>query len=216
MKIFKSNCPYCGTKSVAFRILCEQNLGPNTFCWDVFARCGYCSRGIVATFKVTSNPPPSDTDDEHRKLLGIAPAFPNTGAPKHTPENAARFFEQAMNSLPKDWDAAGSMFRKALDAGLKDKFPKMEGTLYARIEEAAKNQDLTPELAEWAHKIRLDGNDAVHEDLFLEKEAKDLAMFTQLVFQYLFMLPGMLSAARGDPGEAEADENQKKVNESGH
>ena len=42
------------------------------------------------------------------------------------------------------------MFRKVLDTGLKSKFPEMKGTLYNRIEEAAKKQDLTPALAEWA------------------------------------------------------------------
>ena len=114
-----------------------------------------------------------------------------------------------MNNLSKNWDAAGSMFRKALEAGLKSKFPDMEGSLYDRIKEAKKKQGLTPELAKWAHEIRLGGNDAAHEELFSEKEAKDLALFTQLVFQYLFMLPGMLEEARSDPDEAAVDEGQE-------
>ncbi len=124
------------------------------------------------------------------------------GAPDYTPENVARFFEQAIDNLPKNWDAAASMFRKALDTGLKSKFPEMKGTLYNRIEEAAKKQDLTPALAEWAHQIRLGGNDAAHEEEPISKnDAAELSKFTRLVFLYLFTLPGMLEEAQKRTGE---------------
>ncbi len=111
---------------MAFTIRCEQNLGSSTYRWDVFARCGYCHRGIVATFRTANDLPPSENNEENRKLLSIAPPFPHTGAPIHTPENVARFFKQGMENLSGNYDAAGSMFRKALDAGLKSKFPKMK------------------------------------------------------------------------------------------
>ena len=209
MAVFKENCPRCGTQNVAFTILHETLCDQHGSFWDTFAQCGYCNRGIVATFETYNKRAPSVAFRQSR-LLSIAPPLPDTGAPNYTPQNVARFFEQAMDNLSSNWDAAGGMFRKALDTGLKSKFPKMKGTLYARIEEAAKKQDLTPELAKWAHEIRLGGNDAAHEEeLFSEKEAKNLAVFTQLVFQYLFMLPGMLSEARSDPDEGEAGEDQK-------
>ena len=129
--------------------------------------------------------------------MGICPSLPENGAPKHTPENVARFFKQAMDNLPKNWDAAGSMFRKALDTGLKNKFPEIKGDLKARIEKAAGQQKLTPELAVWAHQIRLDGNDAAHEENpFSKEDAEELSKFTELVFLYLFMLPGMLKEAQ--------------------
>ena len=101
-----------------------------------------------------------------------------------------------MDNLPKNWDAAGSMFRKALDTGLKSKFLEVQGTLYARIEKAANKQELSPALAEWAHQIRLGGNHAAHEEAFSKEEAEELAMFTELVFLYLFTLPGMLKESQ--------------------
>ena len=92
------------------------------------------------------------------------------------------------------------MFRKTLEAALKDKFTSITGTLSQRINEAAKQQKLTPELAQWAHQIRLDGNDAVHGDTPLSKEdAQSLADFTNLVLLYLYTLPGMLAQAQA-PG----------------
>ena len=78
----------------------------------------------------------------------------------------------------------------------------MKGTLYNRIEEAAKKQDLTPALAEWAHQIRLGGNDAAHEEEPISKnDAEELSKFTRLVFLYLFTLPGMLEEAQKRTGE---------------
>ena len=102
-----------------------------------------------------------------------------------------------MENMPGNWDAAGSMFRKALDTGLAAKFPEIKGTLFARIGEAAAQSKLTPELAEWSHQIRLDGNDAVHDDVpFSKDDAERLQAFTHLVLLYLFSLPGMLDEAR--------------------
>ena len=125
-------------------------------------------------------------------------SFPNTGAPQHTPKNVARFFEQAKDNLLKNWDAAGTMFRKALDTGLKHKFPELkEENLVVRIKKAAEEHKLTPDLAEWAHQIRIDGNDATHEEEPVsQKTAESLSTLTEMVLLYLFTLPGMLEEAR--------------------
>ena len=205
MKVFNNNCPHCGTRSVAFTILSENHY--NSHYWDTFATCGYCNRGIVATFEGGNGYSPSESPDGQWSPLSIAPELPSNVAPIHTPKNAVRFFEQAMDNLSwKNWDAAGGMFRKALEVGLKSKFPNMKGTLHHRIKEAAEKHELTPALAEWSDKIRLDGNEAMHEEKpFSENQAMDLETFTRLIFQYLFMLPGMLNKARGNETEAGKD-----------
>ena len=105
-----------------------------------------------------------------------------------------------MENLPKNWDAAGSMFRKALDTGLKRKFPDMKGSLFVRIKKAAEKHKLTPDLAEWAHEIRLGGNEATHgEDPFSREAAQELYSFTELVLLYLFTLPAKLEKSRSQP-----------------
>ena len=112
-----------------------------------------------------------------------------------------------MANLPNNWDAAGAMFRKTLETGLKHEFPKIQGTLFERIQEAAKQHHLTPDLANWAHQIRLDGNDAAHEEEpFSQDDAERLSVFTDMVLRYLFTLPGMLKQARND---SENDTDQK-------
>ena len=101
------------------------------------------------------------------------------------------------------------MFRRALEAGMKNKFPDINGTLYERIKTAAEQHKLTPDLAAWSHEIRLGGNDAAHdEEPFKKEEAERLSTFTRLVLLYLFTLPGMLDEARGG---AQTKPRQRKL-----
>ena len=102
-----------------------------------------------------------------------------------------------MDNLPKNYDAAGSMFRKAFDTALKSKFPTVKGRLVGSIRKLSDEHKLTPDFANWADRIRLGGNDAAHEeDPFSQEAAKELASFTELVLLYLFTLPGMMPKAQ--------------------
>lgn len=78
-----------------------------------------------------------------------------------------------MENLHRNFDAAGMMFRKALETALREKFPEQSDNLYAKIEALAKNNELTKDLAAWAHQIRLAGNEAAHEEEFTEEQAKN-------------------------------------------
>jgi hypothetical protein len=50
-------------------------------------------------------------------------------------------------------------------------------------------------MKEWAHAVRLGGNNALHDpEEFSEKDAGDLRVFTELFLTYAFMLPAMLKA----------------------
>ena len=191
MSVITADCPRCGIKKVAFTVRDEGCAWNAPFpgrqdmtmtAYDNLAACGNCGRAVVATFVGGD-------------LTEIVPSPPRP--PEHLPPNIGSFFQQAMSNLAQNWDAAGMMFRKTLEAALKNKFANIQGTLSQRINEAAKQQKLTPELAQWAHQIRLDGNDAAHGDKPLSKEdAQSLADFTHLVLLYLFTLPGMLVQAQ--------------------
>lgn len=197
---FQGDCAWCGTRQVAFTVRHDAQVSRyRPGCWDTFAVCGRCKRGVVATFVgagLGHSVGVSELSQLSKPLL--SPAGLKTNAPPHTPDNIARFYEQGMLSLAAgSYDAAGSMFRKTLDTGLKNKFPEIEGTLFARIKEAASNGKLTPDLAEWADRIRLEGNQAVHDDEpYTADQAKELQIFAELVVRYLFELPGRLAEAR--------------------
>lgn len=207
MGVFKADCPYCGTKSVAFTVVCQRRVEGHDR-RDTLAYCGQCDRGIFTSFNPPGGySPESLLNPDNRHLLDppkIAPSLPSTDAPRYVPENVRLYYRQAMENLAGSWDAAGSMFRKALEVGLKEKFPEMKGTLFERIVELAEQHKRTSELADWAHQIRIDGNDAAHdEDPFTGEEANRLQAFTRLVFTCLFELPGMLKEAREEAPSVE-------------
>ena len=213
MSVFQGDCPHCQTKDVAFSIAGQvhaEKLPQNL--WDTLATCGRCSRGVLATFNISTTGSPKQWLQSQTSVPGgaptISPAPRSVAAPTHTPTNVAKFFEQGMDNMRGNWDAAGTMFRKALDVGLKVKFPDISPslTLFRRIEQAEATEGLMPELAEWANQIRLDGNDAAHEDEpFSKEDAENLRTFTDLVLRYLFTLPGMLAEARGGSANGHED-----------
>ena len=158
MSVFKADCPHCGTRSVAFTISSERQAPSEThFHWETLAVCGNCDRGILANFESTTHNGPKELLNHHELeflrdegYLGGPETYPSTTsdeAPSHVPQNVKRFYEQGVDNLQKNWDASGSMFRKALEAALKNKFPDVKGDLYHRIEGAKKAGGLTAALA---------------------------------------------------------------------
>lgn len=216
MSTAQGNCPRCGTRSVAFRLLGQHRWhgdedSEDRF-FDVFGECGHCNRGVILTYKIGYGEADPLQQGMHQflssdGLLEIAPEPASTGAPQHTPNRVADLFRQGRESLNSgSWDAAGAMFRKAVEIGLKVRFPDInpEWRPDKRIKKAADDHLLTSDLAEWAHRIRYMGNEAVHEDVFTEAQAREMSAFTEIMLQYMFTLPGKLSAARDAVEKREA------------
>jgi hypothetical protein len=59
----------------------------------------------------------------------------------------------------------------------------------------------SPEMAEWAHEIRLDANDLRHADegapLRQQSDAEKVIEFARALAQFLFVLPARIGRARG-------------------
>ena len=167
-----------------------------------------CQKAATAVFQVnikeygyseTSNELVNGFSQRPRKftLVDFYPKSETPEIPKHLPENVNMYYLEAANSVKSSPNAAGAMFRKTLDTGLKKIDPGAKGRLIDRIKSAAKTGKITQDMADWADRIRLDGNDAAHEeDPFTPQEAEELHLFTRLVMMYLFSLPGMLEEWR--------------------
>jgi hypothetical protein len=169
-------------------------------------QCPVCGDGIVAKFQ-------SPTDNsfaawfQGRAIMtgnvAVIETLPRpiaVAAPEYTPENVGRFYLQGMDNMPRNFDAAGTMFRKSLDTALKKLDETGKGSLQKRIDNLPEAAGVTPAMKEWAHQIRHLGNDAAHEDdPFTEEEAKSLQAFTELFLTYAFTLPGMLKARKPAP-----------------
>lgn len=195
------DCPYCRTAKVSFSgsnwAACKP--GGNNRLFLLFLQCPICGNGVIVKFR-------EQTQNGFNSWLGgqvpssnavileeVVPKPISLKAPKHTPENVSRFYSQGLDNLSKNFDAAGMMFRKALDAALKYLHKEGTGTLKKRINELPERVGVTPAMKTWAHEIRDLGNDAAHEDdPFTEAEAKTLQVFTELFLTYAFTLPGMM------------------------
>lgn len=111
------------------------------------------------------------------------------------PAKAKAYLSQAIESLSSP-AAAVMVAASAVDAMLKAKGYK-EGTLYERIEKAAKDHLITDDMAKWAHQVRLEANDQRHADeeatLPMQADAEKVVDFAQALGQFLFVLPAQVT-----------------------
>jgi len=128
------------------------------------------------------------------------------GIDESIPHPAKEYLSQAMGSIHAPAGAI-MLAASAVDAMLKKKNYK-EGSLYARIDQAAKDNLITEDMAKWAHDVRLDANDQRHADeaavLPSESDARKCVDFALAFAQFLFVLParvqrGLAKAASQPP-----------------
>jgi hypothetical protein len=208
------DCPHCRTVKAAFSAQSFQPSPPGqSTVFIMLFQCQVCWEGIIAKFQAPhqqvfhqwlqgqSTP---HTNMGQISLIRYWPAQVETKAPDHVPDNVTSFYLQGMDNVArKNYDAAGTMFRKSLDTALKHLDPSGKGTLQHRIDNLPATVAITPAMKEWAHEIRELGNDAAHEeDPFTEDEATTLKNFTELFLTYTFTLPGMLAARKTPPAPA--------------
>ena len=111
------------------------------------------------------------------------------------PNPANKYLQQALDSLHAPAGAV-MLAASAIDAMLKKKSYK-EGSLYTRINKAADDHLITPEMAQWAHNVRLDANEQRHADdeaeLPTEADARRSIDFALALAEFLFVLPSRVN-----------------------
>jgi uncharacterized protein DUF4145 len=210
MAILTHKCPHpkCLAEHIGLRVVAisDPQLGNRrTVAHLVCPRC----RMPSAAYLEATNANPTQTHqlmqtDADILCLGwkidtLWPAVPEPEIPESLPPNVERIYLQAERNFPVagNEEAAGTMYRKALDVGLKIIDPSVTGVLKARIAALVKQNKLTPSLGEWADQIRLLGNDTAHdEDALTRAEITALRSFSDLVLRYLFTLPEMVEARK--------------------
>ncbi len=84
----------------------------------------------------------------------------------------------------------------AVDAMLKER-RLVEGSLYARIDKAAKDHIITDDMAKWAHHVRLEANGQRHADeefaLPTKEDAERSLEFALALAEFLFVLPARVT-----------------------
>lgn len=189
-------CPHCSIASPNLfkqhQLETRDHQGQNVRWWFIYT-CGRCG-GVVSAAAVRS-----ETE--------VTAYFPSSRTVKEdVPERPRAYLQQALESLHAPAGAV-MLAASAVDAMLKIK-GYTEGNLYGRIEKAAKEHVITPDMAKWAHEVRLDANDQRHADQAANLPSADDASraidFATALAELLFVLPAQvqrgIEAAHGKVG----------------
>jgi hypothetical protein len=213
-RVIKHQCAHCMAQDIALSVIAftpvYYNADTDQSQAVAHLRCPQCSMPSAA--RLMADP------DKKQKFSGISvidgdptysgwfltgfwPEAPKPSIPEHLPPDIERIYLQAERNFPTQGneEAAGTMYRKALDVGLKKIDPTLSGTLGAKLKQLSKNGRLLPDIAEWADHVRELGNDAAHEeDALPRKDLEDLRGITEMVLRSLFTLPNMTKKRRGE------------------
>jgi hypothetical protein len=84
-----------------------------------------------------------------------------------------------------------------MELGLRQLSPEIEAwKIEKRIDKMAAQGLLTKEIQDWAHELRLDGNDVLHEDEASQEMADQMHALCKFLLTYLYTLPEQVKAAR--------------------
>lgn len=208
------DCPHCLATRAAFDVAFAQPHPTQGGLWNLLAICPACGLAIYA--KVRSPSPHHNPKAYVGNLMlaqgyFVAAVFPEaeqSPAPEHVPEAAGRAYEQGARCLGRsDFTPAAAMFRRCLEIALKKFSPDIEAwKLEKRIDRLADAGKITQDLKTWAHRVRLDGNDALHEEEeFTRESATELMEFTRLLLTYLYTLPEKIRLRLGQADANSAD-----------
>lgn len=226
MAVFIKDCPHCRSKNMTFRIFgaaqppqLDLMNGRRTNI-SVGAECQECWRPVSASLiyiHAVSNSPAYQTFTGHfasltKELAGIStlsfqlddlwPKPEPARIPDHLPSVVERAFVQGeINfALAGCEDAAATMYRRALDTALKDAHPTVKGDLFKKIEALVEANVFPKSLGEWAHEVRIIGNDGAHDiEGATSADVRAARDFVDAVLRYTYSLPGAIAERRGEP-----------------
>ena len=210
MASFTHKCPHCLTEHMALRI--RPGVFYNSQRPIVHFDCPKCampSCALLRPHRLAAQLSHSiwEGGDDLTSFFDVVefwPGVPGPVIPENMPPDVERIYLQAERNFPIEGneEAAGTMYRKALDVGLKKIDPDTKGVLAARIKKLASTGKLTPDIAEWADHVRDLGNEAAHEEEPPSREElTDLRNIAEMVMRYLFSLPALVQARKPKPEE---------------
>ena len=223
MAEFVSNCPRCGAENTTLDCYssiwmgCEYNWKNYLEVFVVCRRCHKPSTQLVSQH--TSGDEYEELCGKDHKLSASAGTINDLvdfervislrdthsfESPDHVPDNISNVVEEANSCLASQcFNAAGAMYRLALDLATKELLPE-EGEPSAKVRrnlglrmpwlfgQAALSRDLQP-LAEC---LQQDGNDGAHDGTLSKDDAEDLQDFCFELLRRLYTEPERLRLAQ--------------------
>lgn len=202
---FQQDCPHCTSKNAGFKVAYQWSERGTDAISSVLGICGVCNSGLVLTIRnlrgiSVKKYSQGDFDflDRDERIIRTYPDS-TLNIPEDCPEGVQKFYAQGLINLAGgNWDAAGAMFRKSLDVATKIIAPDLKDkSLFHRINSLVDTGHFTPALGEWSHELRIDGNEAVHdEDPETADDANSMQKFAEAFLRYSFTLPNLVARNR--------------------
>ncbi len=210
------DCPHCGAKSLGMTVFGSYVPSPTTVSalsrpvfFHVAAICGKCCEPVSATLTTPDTPVRSWNDflDRSAAYLKDTNGSPeihsfhtqvvltpdaNIQIPDHLPSAVEKSLNMAEVNfrLPDMEEASAAMYRRAIDIAVRNIAPDGKGDLIKRINNLADEGKLPGTMKDWAHQVRIIGNDGAHDIQGVTRKDLEAAQgFTDALLRYLFTLP---------------------------
>ena len=164
--------------------------------------CRRCSQPFLIRQSLYGVPAEFETVTDEKILYPIEKKLPFEGVPttiKSAYDQAARSFSASL------FEPCVLMCRKCLEATCKN-FGANGRDLNSKLQSLSDAGQIDSRLLNWAHEIRLIGNEAAHDpDIKVTKrDARDVLDFTEAILIYVFSLTSRFEAFRSRRGGSQS------------
>jgi len=171
------------------------------------ASCPLCHGPVMVNFEATlsslrgmqaaANRPEERFVAGDVKILATYPTPAKASRDPAYPEELREIFAEAQEDLLLNRSSARivATCRSVLDVATK----KLNGKgkdLLNRIDNLREEGILTQSLSEWAHTVRINGNEAIHELTATKQEAAEIIEFIKMFLDVAFVLPTRIAERR--------------------
>jgi hypothetical protein len=201
-------CPHCSPTISYFHPIANyfENLSSGAQRVVSAARCESCKKFVLVIGEKAHGSP-------QYSLVAVYPlGKPNDAVAeevKQAAKDVAQDYAEALRChWIKSYRASVVMCRRAIQSSA-IALKASGGRLIDQIDDLFKTGKVTESLKEFAHEIRLTGNDGAHPDkdglnAVTEKDSADIIEFTKEFLNYIYVMPAKLKARKTPPVAASA------------
>lgn len=185
--------------------------------FNVFATCRQCWQPIGVRAKVRNNDFRSYDDYEgwveticdltdnvsisslNLDISIVHAPERSSSIPEHLPAAAAKAFRAAEATFmnPDAAEVSAMAYRRSVEMALKEKRADLKGPLRSRIDKLRDDGTIPAILQDWAHEVRMIGNDGAHEvDDLRHGDLEAIRGFASAFLRYFISFPTELTMRR--------------------
>ncbi|MGJ8570459.1 MAG: DUF4145 domain-containing protein [Hoeflea sp.] len=215
------DCPHCRRRDQSLRVIGADfrrranGARGDTSTLVVGLACNSCEKPIAGevTHRTASNPRQTQeslgeasNSNSDISLFNLAHKFVPTPAPREIlpglPENVERAFCQAENAFDSaEMEEPSAMsYRRAIERAIAYKHGDLTGDLIDKIRELARTNIIPAQMADWAHQVRIIGNNGAHDEAVSRPDLIAARAFADAFLRYLIVLPEMVAERRRETG----------------